>query len=146
MGWVQCNFIQTSPAWADSACGITPQNSGGYGGYGSGKHAGRRRDPEELRKQREELGILPAAQEVIQEVAARQVDRLETDAHKQFEELQRELELRHVEWQAAYLDALSEARGQLIAKEIASRLKAKMVARDEADLLAIVKIALEAAL
>src|SRR5678816_2562519 len=125
--WMQCNFIQTDPQWADSTCSIQPHNSGGYGSYGGGARVGRRRPPEELRKQREELGIIPPeAQDAIAEVAARQAERLELDAQKQYDELRGELLLRNIQIETRHLEELAAIRERLIREEIASRLRMRL--------------------
>ena len=133
--WMQCNFIQTDPQWADSTCSIQPHNSGGYGSYGGGARVGRRRTPEELRKQREELGIVP---KIIAEVAESQVERLELDAQKQYDELRGELLLRNIQIETAHLAELAAIRERLIGEEIASRLRQR---QDMDDLWMLVQIA-----
>ena len=70
-------------------------------------------------------------QHVIQEVALRQVERLEKDRHKRFEELLRELEARNIEWEARYLTLLNEEREYLIHQEIGRLLRKKL--QDEED-------------
>ena len=80
----------------------------------------------DIRRSRERFGIPDEAARVVAEVAARQAQRLESDAHKRFEELQRELALRRIEWNAKYLEALNVEREALIDAEIAARLKHKL--------------------
>ena len=142
--WMQCNFIQTSPTWADATCNIKP--SGGYTHPGPVGRipVGRKREPDELRRQREELGII--AREVIENVAAQQVARLEQDGQKQFDELSRELLLRNIEWQAGYLTALAAERERLINAEIASRLTAKLRAREQSEVVLLTLLAAAAVL
>ena len=65
-------------------------------------------------------------QEVISDVAARQVVRLERDELKRLEELERELQLRGIEWESRYLTALNEEREFLINQEIGSLLRQKL--------------------
>ena len=84
----------------------------------------RRRDGrtrEEIRRDRERFGIVAAR--VVASVAASQAERLEVDGHKRFEELLRELELRGLEFDARYLEALNEQRQRLIDAEIKVRLR-----------------------
>ena len=82
-----------------------------------------RRDPEQLRRDRQRFGIIPPdAQEVIDEVAARQAQRLEQDKQRQLDELRGELRLRELDLRAGYLEALGEARQKLIEEEIKRRL------------------------
>ena len=74
-----------------------------------------RRAPEDVRRARERFGVLPReAAEAIAEVAARQVERSEQDEQKRFDELLRELQLRSIEFEARYLDALAVMRERLI--------------------------------
>ena len=74
-----------------------------------------RRAPEDVRRARERFGVLPReAAEAIAEVAARQVERSEQDEQKRFDELLRELQLRSIEFEARYLDALAVLRERLI--------------------------------
>ena len=62
---------------------------------------------------------------IINEVARRQVETLEADSQKRFEELERELEARQIEWDARYLTALNERREFLIEQEIGRLLRKK---------------------
>lgn len=96
------------------------------------------RPPDKLQisKARKRLGLEDAiarteAEAVIAEVAARQVERLEQDAQKRFEELSRELKLRGIEWEARYLEDLNAQRERLIDAEIALRLKEKLRTDEE---------------
>ena len=95
---------------------------GGYNpSQGYSGHETRTRTKDDVRLERERLGILPAR--IIEEVAARQVERLETDAQKQYDELLRELELQGVQFEARYLEALTAYRDFLLNEEIARRLR-----------------------
>ena len=71
------------------------------------------------------------ALESIAEVARRQAERLELDEQKRFEELERELSLRSVEWEARYLDLLNEQRESLINEEIGRLLRRKIAEEEE---------------
>lgn len=62
---------------------------------------------------------------IINQVARRQVETLEADSQKRFEELERELEARQIEWDARYLTALNERREFLIEQEIGRLLRKK---------------------
>lgn len=119
--WMQCNWIQQTPTWADSVCNIRP--SGGYGPTGA-IPSGRRRTPEELRRERVRLGILP--EQIIENVALRQTENLRLDEQQRFEELQGELRLQGIEMESAHLAVLNARREQLINAEIARRIMAKM--------------------
>ena len=65
-------------------------------------------------------------EQIIQAVAVDQVARLEKDEQKRFEELERELELKGVQWEARYLEALNVRREILIDQEIERLLKKKI--------------------
>ena len=84
----------------------------------------RKRTRKEISEERKRFGVIDElAAKTIADVAARQVERLEHDKHKQFEELLREIELRGIKWEARYLEALNVQREALIKAEIAHRLK-----------------------
>ena len=63
---------------------------------------------------------------IINEVARRQVETLEADSQKRFEELERELESRQIEWESRHLEALNERRELLIEQEIGRLLRQKI--------------------
>lgn len=97
-------------------------SSGGYFEYGGGAAP---RAKEDLQADRVRFGISLEAQGVISSVAAHQTVRLELDAQKRFEELERELEAKDIAWRAEYLTALNAERERMITAEIAERLHAK---------------------
>ena len=70
-------------------------------------------------------------QQVIETVAFRQVQTLEPDEQKRFEELERELEARGIEWEAKYLELLNEERESLINEEIGRLLRRKIAEEEE---------------
>ena len=74
---------------------------------------------------------------VVQFVAERQVQRLETDSHKQFEELARELELEGIRFETRHLEALAETRDLLINQEIGRLIREQVRLRDEEAMLLI---------
>jgi hypothetical protein len=120
----------------DAAAVATTPAARGSAGWLSGRYApgDRRRTKDDIRRDRERFGVLtPAAAEVIAEVAVRQVERGETDAQKRFEELHRELELRRIEWDARYLEALAAMREHYI--------EAARVAQDEEALVLLIALA-----
>lgn len=117
----------------DGAGVIAESFSGGFFDYGGER---RRRTPEDLRRDRERFGISLEAQGVISAVAAGQANRLELDAQKRFEELERELQAQEIAWRAEYLTALNAERERLITAEIAARLQAKQ-RDDETIILAL---------
>ena len=120
--------------------GGTVQGGGGHPSQGYSGHEVRKRTREEVRKEREALGILPKRVErVIEEVAQRQAEKLELDSQKQFEELSRELKLKNIEWEGQYLESLNQTRERLIDLEIASRLKGRL--RDEEEILSLLAMA-----
>lgn len=75
------------------------------------------RSPEDVRLERERLGIIPRAEEIIAQIAARQLERDEQDAQKRFEELFREIEIQGLEWNARYLEALAAIREEMAVAE-----------------------------
>ena len=89
------------------------------------------------RQRLEEAKIQRLAVEVLDEVAHRQVLTLELDEHKRFEELERELELKGIEWEARYLDLLNERREALIDAEIGRLLRLK---QDENDVIILLTL------
>ena len=93
-----------------------PQPSGGWP-----IRARRYPSDEERKRQRIELGILP--EEIISQVAHRQVEDLHLDEQQRFEELTRELQLREIEFDSRYLEALNIQREALIDEEIGRLLK-----------------------
>ena len=72
-------------------------------------------------------------QQVIDTVAFRQVQTLELDEQKRFEELERELEARGIEWESRYLELLNQERERLIHEEIGRLLRQKKKIRDEEE-------------
>ena len=82
------------------------------------------------RKRLEEQRIQVLAINIIERVADRQAITLEADEYKRFEELERELELKGLTWEARYLEALNERRETLITEEIGKLLR---IRRDEED-------------
>ena len=82
-------------------------------------------------------GIPQEVDEIIKQVAASQVARLELDKQKQFEELERELELRALKWERKYLRALAEERDFLMNEEIGRLLYEKFRQQEEEAILAI---------
>lgn len=134
---IRCSPWEAVFVWNDAgaAASVTPtpptpppvvpeQFSGGYLPHG-GKR--KRRSKEELERARELFGIRSRhAAETIIEVAARQAERNELDAQKQFDELRRELLLRGLKWNARYMEALAKYRETFVQE-----------AMDEEDLLAL---------
>ena len=114
-------------SWGDSWGTITtPQPARGTAAWLSPSLYAKPKTKEQVRKEREDLGILPKAIQVIKEVAQRQVQRLELDEQKRFDELLNEIKLQELQWDARYLALLSEERERLISEEIAARLQAKL--------------------
>ena len=119
--WADGSWVQESwGAEASEAVTAIPgaSLSGGYPTY-----VGRRRTREELERDRERFGIPQEVSEIITEVAERQVERLESDKQKRFDELYRELQLRKLEFKAQYLEEMNQRRERLIANEIAARIR-----------------------
>lgn len=86
-----------------------------------------------IREEREKIGIAPEVLDLIDGVAKRQALAVESDSHKQLEELNRELELAGIEWQGRYLETLNDLREQYITEEI-SRLLAKKLRNEEDEM------------
>jgi hypothetical protein len=74
-------------------------------------------------------------QRIIAEVAESQVQRLETDPQKQFDELARELEARNIQWEKRYLELLAEKRELLINEEIRLLLHRKLKRQREEEVI-----------
>ena len=75
---------------------------------------------------RERFGIPDETVVAIHEIAVRQADTLSVlrmDEQQRFEELNRELKFRGIEWQAKYLEALNTQRERLIDAELAERFR-----------------------
>lgn len=107
-------------AWGNSWGGVNPdpappdqpeQFSGGY------LAATRRRQKDEIRRDRDRFGITEEGMAVVEAVAARQSETPPGDEQKRMEELLRELELRGIEWNARYMDALTVERRLLSEKK-----------------------------
>jgi hypothetical protein len=113
------------------------------GGYPNDSY--HRRTREQVSRDRKRFGIIDAlAAEAIAEVAARQAERLEADKQKQYDELKRELELRRIEWETGYLEALNAERERLISAEIALRIH-KKIQQDEEDFIVMALLTAAAA-
>jgi hypothetical protein len=99
------------------------------GGWEYGRRA-RRRAEEELRAEREKWGILPAAVKVISALAVSQADALPDDEER-VAELERELQLAGVRYQAQYLELLNIQRQRLIDAEIKDFFDAQFALDEE---------------
>ena len=97
---------------------------------------------EEIRRQRERLGILPREAEVIEAVAARQAEDLQLDEQQRFEELTREFTLRGMEFRAQHLELLNQRREMLIEAEIARLMQ---IRRDDDEIMLLLLITAMAA-
>ena len=107
------------------------------GGYPSEYHPYLRRPRyRRIEKVYEDLAL--ATQQIVDSVANRQVQVLETDQQKIFEELERELELKGIEWESRYLEALNAKREFLIDQEIGRLLRKKL--KDEEELVVILTL------
>lgn len=107
-------------------------------GFEIGRLGGRRREPDELRRQREEFGIPNKAAAIIAAVALRQAEALRQDEQQRFDELVGELELQGVAWDARYLAALNTLRERAIDEEIGRRLR---IIQDNEDILTLLMLA-----
>ena len=88
-------------------------------------------------ERRKKHGIPQEVDEIIKQVAASQVARLEADKQKQFEELERELALKALTWERKYLRALAEEREFLVDQEIGRLLWEKYRQQEEEAIIAI---------
>ena len=109
-----------------------PQQVGG-GGYIRHHPDYFRKSRKRIRDEREALGIPASVLDLLEGVAKRQAEALQSDAQKQFEELERALELADVEWQGRYLEVLNDLRERFISEEI-SRLLAKKLSDEEDEM------------
>ena len=115
------------PPPADEPTGQRP--SGGkpaYSGYET-----RKKTKEEIRREREDYGIIPRAAEIIEAVAERQAADYRQDEQQRLEELTRELELERLEFQSRYLERLNERRAALIIQETARLIQLKLKQEEE---------------
>ena len=130
-------LVESAPTGIIGGGGYHP--SQGYSGYET-----RRRTKKEIQEERERLGILPKAAEIIEKVAERQAtepDELTLDEQQRFEELQRELALESIEWDGKYLELLNTLREQLIRDEIAKLIRLKLQ-REENEMMVFMMAAL----
>ena len=93
-----------------------------------------------IRQEREAVGISTEILDLIDGVAKRQAAVVESDPQKQFEELERALELAQADWQGRYLEVLNDLREQYISEEI-SRLLAEKLVREENEMILLVMAA-----
>lgn len=78
-----------------------------------------------------ELGITPAAAEIIASVAERQAKDLERDEQQRIDELNGEMRARKLEMRSGHLRALNIERQRLIDAEIAKLMKLSIEREDE---------------
>ena len=97
---------------------VVPSGPAPSGGFHPWIHRLRRR-----RKPHEEQEVIQA---VIEAVARRQAQALELDELKRLEELERELQLKAVEWDSVYLEMMNEERERLIHEEIGKLIRKKL--------------------
>lgn len=123
--------------------GDSPVASGG-GDWG-GRRFNTREDEERikalqawLKEQHEKDYAKHNPVEIVEEVARRQVETLGLDEHQRFEELERELEAREIEWDVKYLDLLNLERSKYLDLEIKKLLKLKY---DEEEAMLLILIA-----
>ena len=113
--------------FGDATVTPTTQPSGGF----PASDGAQRRTRKDISRDRERFGIPDEARLAIEAVAAQQSQRLEQDKQKQFEELNRELELRGIEFEGRYLESLNVERERLINAEIGLRLRQRMIEDEE---------------
>lgn len=100
--------------------------TGGWGNFGT------LRTREDVRRDRERFGVIPAAAQVIAQVAAAQADALSLDEQQRLEHLERELELQGIAYESVYLEMLNAMRERLIGEEIGRRLRLLQQMEEEA--------------
>ena len=116
---------------------VRPSGGIPYSGYET-----RKRTKEEIQRERERLGILPRAAQIINLIAARQVETLKADEQQRLEELTREMALEKIEWESRYLEMLNARRETLISAEIAMLLRKKL--QDEENMVILMLLAASA--
>ena len=77
-------------------------------------------------------------EEVVDQIAKRQVEDLHLDEQQRFEELARELELKGLEYETRYLEMLNSRREALINVEIGKLIRKRI---DEQDLMILLLMA-----
>lgn len=112
--------------------GVAAPVANNSGGWEDAKLGPRRRDPEEIRRERVRYGILP---EIIEDVAARQAGDPRLDDRQRIEELAGELKLRGLEMKSAHIEALNLRREQIILGELQAIFRQQQDDRDIAVLL-----------
>ena len=99
--------IWADGTWGAATSGVSP--SGGFADYGA------------LGERRRQRKIPEVVAEIIDAVAAHQVEVLEADAQKQKRELQQSLRLRGLKYETQYLEDLADKREALIHAELAQQ-------------------------
>ena len=94
------------------------------GGYDLWLKHPRRRKKHELEKAREAFGIPAVAEQIVRQVAARQVEHLGLDQQQQIEELKGEFALSSLQLESRYIALLEAERNRLMDEEIGRRLRA----------------------
>ena len=116
--------VWATTVWADGvwAEGGTPPPAAQTIVVGGGVPHDYKRTKKDIAKDRERFGIPDheriIAEALVAQIAARQAEVLEQDKQKQFDELQRELQIRGIQWQARYLELLNVQREKLIDAEL----------------------------
>ena len=117
---------------------LKPYRGPGYRKRGHKEEIELRRQWWEERQQREYRFNNPQVIQIIERIAQRQIEDLTVDEEKRFEELERELEVKGIEWEGRYLEALNARREHLIEAEISDLLRAKM---DEQEAMFLIVLA-----
>lgn len=124
---VWATTVWADGVWAEGGTPTPPPAAVVQTPIGGGIPYNNRRTKRDIARDRERFGIPDVekqiAEALVEQIAARQAKTLEQDEHKRFEELQRELQLRGIEWQARYLEMMNAARERLIREEIAVHLQ-----------------------
>ena len=123
---VWATTVWADGVWREGAAAEEQTTTGGWGRIGT------LRTREDIRRDRERFGVIPEAARVIAEVAKAQAERLSLDEQQRLEHLERELELRDIEYESSYLELLNVMRERLIAAEIGRRLRLLQQLEEEA--------------
>jgi len=107
------------------------------GGYGQALLGGRKRTQKEIRKAREDVGLII---EIIQDIAEKQCNNLVVDEQKQIDEFANELKLQGIQFEVRFLELLNDHRQAVMNAEIGRLLKDKLLMEEKEILLLLAAI------
>ena len=132
------SFSQSSfsvKSWRFDGAVEKPKDNGWLGGGGDYRFLDRQQSESEKRREREQLGIIPAEVkrlvEVVARIEARDVSEPEKAEQRAIEALAHELAQENIAWHAAYAEAVREALQQIIDAELRDRLRRWNEEQDE---------------